>query len=347
MAVDLQGALMKKMILLLVCSVWLMNGLMAIEEPKGAIEFKTNTDIYGTAQIEAIKNWGLGTKTAGVIESSVIEGKGGSIEPLTYGEKIGGIRGWNGLGELFTILQEQYFALIFLLIVTFVPMAFYGHYKLIGRRRYAHGNFLLVFTKYNIIVHWCAAVPFMLVCITGLMMIFGDKLGGGWLIRFARDVHGFGTLFFIVFGTLMLLMWAKDCLFKFYDLKWMMMLGGYLDPVNREIPAHKFNAGQKMWFWVATLGGAVMVFTGAVMYFQCTDINTLRLMAIVHNVMGFAVVALLITHIYMAVFAIEGALESILNGKMGEEEVSMLHSLYYKDLKKQGKLDSMRVDGHH
>lgn len=337
---------MKQLIMLFAWSVWLANGLIAVEEPKGAIDFQTNTHIYGTAQIEAIKNWGLGTSTAGVIESSVIEGKGGSIEALNNGEKIGGIRGWNGLGELFTILQHRYFALVFLLIVIFVPMAFYGHYKLVGPRRYGHNSFLVVFTKYNIIVHWCTAVPFMLVCLTGLMMIFGDKLGGGALIRFARDVHGFSTIFVAIFGTLMFLMWVKDCLFKPYDLKWMMMLGGYLDPINREIPAHKFNAGQKMWFWIATLGGAVMVFTGAVMFFQATDINTLRLVAIVHNVMGFAVIALLITHIYMAVFAIEGAMEAILNGKMSEEELSMLHSLYYQDLQKQGKLDSMRLSQH-
>ena len=141
----------------------------------------------------------------------------------------------------------------------------------------------------------------------------------------------------------MFLMWVKDCLFRTCDIKWMMMLGGYLDKVNREIPAHKFNAGQKMWFWVATLGGGIMVITGGIMFFQAAGIETLRLRALVHNFVGFLVIALLITHIYMAVFAIEGAIESILNGKMGEEELSMLHSLYYKDLKAQGKLDSMRV----
>ncbi|MDE7235302.1 MAG: formate dehydrogenase subunit gamma, partial [Helicobacter japonicus] len=85
------------------------------------------------------------------------------------------------------------------------------------------------------------------------------------------------------------------------------------------------------------------VITGGIMFFQAAGIDTLRLMALVHNFVGFLVIALLITHIYMAVFAIEGAIESILNGKMGEEELSMLHSLYYKDLKAQGKLDSMRV----
>lgn len=334
---------MRKLLLLSALLLFGAINTLGANEPRGAIEFKTNAHIYGTAQIEAIKNWGLGTHTAGVIESSVIEGRGGSIEALTHGEPISGIRGWNGVGELFTLLQHKVFALVFLLLIIFVPLAFYGHYKLIGRRHYAHDSFLQVFSKYNIIVHWCAAVPFVLLCLTGLMMVFGDKLGGGALIRFARDVHGFATLFFAVFGTLMLFMWAKDCVFRIYDFKWLMILGGYLDKVNREVPAHKFNAGQKMWFWVATLGGAVMVFSGAVMYFQYTDINTLRLMAIVHNVMGFAVIALLITHIYMAVFAIEGAMESIINGKMGEEEVSLLHSLYYKELQAKGKLDSMRV----
>ena len=216
-------------------------------------------------------------------------------------------------------------------------------YKLVGKRHYAHNSFFIGFTHYNIILHWCAAVPFVMLCLSGLMMVFGDKLGGGTLIRFARDVHGFATLFFAVFGTLMFLMWVKDCLFRTCDIKWMMMLGGYLDKVNREIPAQKFNAGQKMWFWVATLGGGIMVITGGIMFFQAAGIDTLRLMALVHNFVGFLVIALLITHIYMAVFAIEGAIESILNGKMGEEELSMLHSLYYKDLKAQGKLDSMRV----
>ena len=275
---------------------------------------KANPKLYGGPEVAAIKTWGINS-------------------PHSL-----------GLGEIFTLLQGHYFALIFLLIVIFVPMAFYGHYKIIGKRHYSHNNFLLVFSKYNIIVHWCAAVPFVMLCLSGLMMVFGDKLGGGALVRFARDLHGIATLFFAVFGTLMFLMWVKDCLFKSYDVKWMMMLGGYLDKVNREIPAHKFNAGQKMWFWVATLGGAVMVCSGAIMFFQCVGIDALRAMAIVHNFVGFLIIALLITHIYMAVFAIEGAIESILNGKMGEEEVSMLHSLYYQDLKAQGKLDAMRLN---
>lgn len=312
------------------------------------IDLGYNKNIYGTKQIEAIKNWGLDTQTSGVVSDSVILGIGGSVEPLTSGNAISGIRSWNGVGEVFTILQEKYIAMIFLCVVLFVPLAFFSHFKIIGARKYNHANKLKVFSLYNIIVHWFTAVPCIIICVTGLMMSFGAYLGGGALVRFARDLHGLCTPIFAVFGVLMFLMWVKDCLPKGYDVKWLTMMGGYLDRENRIIPAHKFNAGQKMWFWIATLGGAVMVVTGGIMFFQCVNINALRLSALVHSFMGFAFLAMLITHIYMAVFAIEGALESMINGNMGEEELSMLHSIYYEDLQKSGKIDSMRctTNGH-
>lgn len=307
------------------------------------IDLGYNKNIYGTKQIEAIKNWGLDTQTSGVVSGSVLLGNGLSVDRLTNGEKITGVRGWNGLGELFTILQEKYFAIIFLCVILFVPLAFFGHYKMIGARRYNHDSKLRVFSKYNILVHWFAAVPCLIICVTGLMMVFGAYLGGGALIRFARDLHGLCTPIFAVFGALMFFMWVKDCIPKAHDIKWLMMMGGYLDKNDRLIPAHKFNAGQKLLFWIVSIGGAVLVVTGAIMFFQSTNINALRLSAMVHSGAGMALLAMLILHIYMAVFAIEGALEAMVSGNMGEEELSILHSLYYDDLKKSGKLEAMRV----
>lgn len=298
-----------------------------------SVDFSYNQKIYGTPQIEAIKGWGLKSPTSGVVSGSVMQMDGVGIDLANNGQKIQGIRGWTGLGEGFTILQNKYFAPIFFLILIGVPLAFFGHNRIVGMKRFGHhGKKIKVFSKYNIIVHWGAAVPFVLVCITGLMMMFGDKLGGGMLIRTAKNIHFLATWIFIVFGALMFLMWFKPALFKLYDIEWMKIMGGYLSQEKREIPAGKFNAGQKMWFWLATIGGFVMAITGLFMHFFWADINILRLFAIIHNVLGFGVLAMLITHIYMAVFAIEGAIESILNGHMGEEELALLHSYYYKEL---------------
>ena len=271
------------------------NTLMKLED-------KANPKLYGGAEVAAIKTWGVGSPNS------------------------------LGLGETFTLLQGHYFSTLFAVIVVGVILAFLGHYMVIGQKKFNHGKKIRVFSAYNIVVHWCAAVPFVLICLTGLVMIFGDVLGGGGFVRLARNIHGIATIAFAIFGTLMFLMWIKNALPKAYDIEWLMIMGGYLSQDKKPIPAGKFNAGQKMWFWVCTLGGFVMVISGAYMFFQFADIDTLRGMALLHNIVGFLIIALLITHIYMAVFAIEGALNSILDGHMGEEELAILHSHYYKEL---------------
>lgn len=68
-----------------------------------------------------------------------------------------------------------------------------------------------------------------------------------------------------------------------------------------------------------------------------SQIDMLRAAAIIHNVMGFAVLALFITHVYMSMFAIKGAVHSIITGYVEEEEVKILHSTWYKKLRDQGK----------
>ncbi len=255
------------------------------------------------------------------------------------------------LGPLFTMLQANYFAQIFLVILVGVPAVFLLHYLVIGAKVFSHdGKKIYAFTVFNRIVHQIAAISFIVLVPTGFIMIFGSYFGGGEFVRMMKDLHSLATVSFAIVVIPMFLMWIKDMLPNFDDIKWMMILGGYLSKVKRPIPAGKFNAGQKMWYWLATLGGMVMILTGATMYFLDFDIemvksisglsqiDLLRLAAIVHAFMGMAVVALFFTHIYMSVFAIKGAINSIITGYKEEEEVKILHSSWYKKLKKQGKI---------
>lgn len=320
----------------------LFCGFCNAQTQKEPVDFSQNTHIYGTKQIEQIKNWGWDSKTSGV--------EGLSVGILENGTPLKGIQSVAGLGELFTLLQNKIFAPIFLAILILVPLAFATHLMIFKSKVFSHGVKYKVFSTYNILVHWLTAVPFIVICITGLIMVFGDKLGGGPFVRLARDLHGIGTIGFMIFGPLMFLMWAKASLPKSYDLQWLLTLGGYLTKgktISTPIPSGQFNAGMKMWFWVCTLGGFVMAITGAILYFQVVSINALRLSAIIHNCLGFVIIALLITHIYMSVFAIEGALSAMVDGTMGEEELAILHSYYYQELKSQGKLEEMRVSSYH
>lgn len=255
------------------------------------------------------------------------------------------------LGPLFTMLQHEYFTKIFLAILVLVPAAFLTHYKIIGPKVFPHdGKKIQAFSLYNRIIHQVAAVSFIVIVPTGFVIVFGDFFGGGVFVRMCKNLHGVFTIPFAIVVIPMFLMWVKEAIFNFDDVKWMMIVGGYLSKEKKPIPAGKFNAGQKMWYWIATLGGMVMVITGAAMFFMdfniemiksmsgLSQIDFLRVMAILHNVVGFLVVALFITHVYMSMFAIKGAVHSILDGHMEEEEVRILHSSWYKKLKEQGKV---------
>lgn len=92
-----------------------------------------------------------------------------------------------------------------------------------------------------------------------------------------------------------------------------------------------------------------MIGTGGAMYFQdfrldvlaqngISQIDFLRASAIVHNILGLGILALFFVHIYMAVFAIKGAIHSIITGYKEEEEVEILHSSFYKKLKQRNEI---------
>jgi len=269
---------------------------------------------------------------------------------LVSSQMITNILDYQKFGELFTYLQVHYFKVIFLVILVGVPLAFLLHYLLIGAKHFIHGGKrIYFFTLFNRITHWVAAIAFVVLIPTGLMMVFGKYLGGGAPIRIARELHGYFTPVFIVSVIPMLFSWLKNMLPSLDDIKWMFIVGGYLSKKKIEVPAGKFNAGQKMWFWIATLGGIVMILTGGTMFFEnfdfgiakafgMTQIDLLRLAAMIHNILGFAVLALFITHIYMSVFAIKGSLQSMKDGYKSEDEVKYMHSSLYKKLQKEGKI---------
>ena len=247
-----------------------------------------------------------------------------------YHNLIGVVTGnWQEYGQLFTFLQGEWFWKIFLVIITAVPAVFALHYLIIGAKHFDHGGpQIYFFSLYARIVHFVAAISFSLLVVTGLMIIFGSFLGGGTLIRLARYTHLISAIVFALPCLMMFLMWLKDMLPQLHDIKWMFILGGYLSKKKVPVPAAKFNAGQKMYFWFAIFGGGIMAFTGYIIWGMGASLGTVQLFTIVHNVLGMGIVAFYLTHVYMSVFAIAGSLESIKTGYKPKEEVDILHSLY-------------------
>ncbi len=247
-----------------------------------------------------------------------------------YNQLIQGITGnWQEYGELFTVLQGQWFYKIFLIVITAVPAVFLIHYLIIGAKHFDHDSEqIYFFNLFSRVVHFIAAVSFSFLVITGLMIIFGSFFGGGVLIRTARYIHLTSAIVFVIPGVLMFVMWFKEMLPQLHDIKWMFILGGYLSKKKVPVPAAKFNAGQKMYFWFATAGGGVMAYTGYIMWGFGANLDMVRIFTMVHNVLGVGIVAFYLTHVYMSVFAIAGSLESMKTGYKPKDEVDILHSLY-------------------
>lgn len=245
---------------------------------------------------------------------------------------------WQGSGQLFIMLQPKVFFPLYLVALVGMALLFAMHYLFIGAKEFSHeGEQIFYYSVFCRLIHALAALSFSVLVVSGLMIIFGKIFHGGTLVQTARFLHAPAAVVFLPTALVLFLLWAKDMLPVAYDLDWLLIFGGYLTKKKVTVPAGKFNIGQKSWFWIAVGGGLVMAYTGYYLFTFSTDTSGIRLAAIIHNFLGVILLAMYMIHFYMAVFAIKGALKSMLTGRKSAEEVAIMHSKYYQKLDRQGK----------
>lgn len=273
-------------------------------------------------------------------------------DPVYGTDMIEGIPHYHVFGNLFTLLQSEWFATGFLVALLLIPIAGLLHYLVIGPKVFSHdGKKIYVFSLFARVIHLVAAISFIVIVPTGFVMVFGDTFGGGAFVRTCKNLHGLATISFSIVVIPILLLWIKDMLPGRGDLKWTLTMGGYLSKKIKPVSAGKFNAGQKVWFLLGIVGGIIMILTGAAMFFLndpiitpvanlfgVTQIDFLRIAVIVHNILGMLIAIFFMIHIYMSVFAIKGAINAMRSGYKEEEEVKILHSFWYEKLQKEGKV---------
>ena len=130
---------------------------------------------------------------------------GANADSTIYGKDlVTNILGYNKEGSLhlgyyFTLMQSTYFKPLFLGVLIGVPIAFLIHYLVIGPMIFSHDRKkIYVFTLFNRIIHAIAAIAFMLLIPTGLVIMFGSTFGGGGFVIACREIHAISTLLFIV-----------------------------------------------------------------------------------------------------------------------------------------------------
>jgi len=182
-------------------------------------------------------------------------------------------------------------------------------------------------------IHLFRLISFLMLTVTGLIMAF--NLVPWQELLFAspeqvRTVHIiFGVLFLVttLMGTVV---WFKDALFADYDKEWVRVIGGYLG-YKGVVPAGRFNAGQKMFYWYTTIVGNLMSLTGLLLIFKgLVSLPALVFTSTVHNLLGFVLIAGVLAHAYLGTVANPGTWRVLVDGYVTRKWAEHHHPLWYQ-----------------
>jgi len=193
-------------------------------------------------------------------------------------------------------------------------------------------------------VHWCLAVSCLILCLSGLGMMFhslnflGVPFGG---LKSLKYIHNFTALFFILSLFFAVRMWWKEAgIFIFpEDLDWVKSAGGYLWHVDKVPEVGKYNPGQKMFFLVVAGGGAAMILSGLIMLFPLNIPAALvRLMYLIHAAGFVAIFAFFFIHLYLGTVGSPGSLPAMMTGWVTRAWLKKQHPKWLKEMEEHGTL---------
>lgn len=208
------------------------------------------------------------------------------------------------------------------------------------------------FTPYERVIHWAAAISFSLLAISGIVLAFGKffmmpVMGAtlfGWLSFGLKTLHNFTGPVFAVALVLFAIKYLADNLPRAGDLGWLLKGGGLFS--GRHVSSHRFNAGEKIVFWIGgivlglTVVASGLVLNGLVPGFGETR-GGMQVSHIVHAIASVLMMALFFGHIYMGTLGIPGALDAMKTGYVDESWAKEHHELWYDDVK-AGKIPAVR-----
>jgi len=146
------------------------------------------------------------------------------------------------------------------------------------------GRTIVRFNAVERFVHWLTAACFIVLALSGLNITFGKPLllpliGAeaftAWS-QWAKYAHNYLSFPFTIGVLLIFLMWIAGNIPNRADVEWLKRGGGFVG--HDHPPAYRFNAGQKVIYWIVVLGGSAVAISGYVLMFPFygTDIANMR-----------------------------------------------------------------------
>ena len=211
--------------------------------------------------------------------------------------------------------------------------------------------------------HWLTAVSFIVLALTGLNLLYGRYVLLPILpaevftaITLAgKYAHNFIAFAFMLGVVMMLLLWIRHNIPNKYDLAWIAK-GGGLFVKGVHPPSKKFNAGQKLIFWLVILGGASLSASGISLLFPfefkmfegtyaflnifgaglpetLTPMQEMQLSQLWHTIVGLVLIIVVLAHIYIGSIGMEGAFDAMGTGMVDENWAREHHNIWMAELK--------------
>ncbi len=205
--------------------------------------------------------------------------------------------------------------------------------------------------------HWLTAVCFIVLALTGLNLLYGRHvllpilgptvfatitMGG----KYAHNYLAFGFMAGIV---MMVVLWVRHNIPDKYDMQWLAK-GGGLFTKGSHPPSRKFNAGQKIIFWLVVLGGLSLSLSGLSLMFPfsmplfdatyslfglgpVTPMEEMQLSQLWHTIVALVLIVVIVAHIYIGSLGMEGAFDAMGTGQVDENWAREHHNLWVAEVK--------------
>ena len=194
------------------------------------------------------------------------------------------------------------------------------------------------FTQTQRVVHWFTATLFVLLGLSGLIMLYGKHilmpLFGPQVFAViasaAMQGHNlFGPLFAFAVVALFFVFFEHNG-FRWADVKWWLTLGGF---VGGHPKCGFYNGGEKVWYWLAAVLGTAVATSGLLLLFPSVLAapQNLQIAHLVHGIGGLVFIAGGIGHIYLGTLGMDGALEGMTRGDVDANWAKEHHDLWYQE----------------
>ena len=202
---------------------------------------------------------------------------------------------------------------------------------------------LLRHSLHTRVVHWGVALFFVAALFSGfalytpfLYKLLAPLFGGG---PSARLLHPWFGLSFVILLLFQLRGWRAQMRWGDADRRWIGRVREYVTKTDGAEPPDvpKFNAGQKIWFWVMIGSGLVFLVTGVLMWYpEIFGRTPMWISYFFHDLTGLIMLGGFVVHIYEGTAAMPGTFPSMTRGTVTEDWARTHHPAWFREVTGQG-----------